>query len=245
MAKFSIITINYNNSIGLEKTMSSVFNQTFKDFEYIVIDGGSQDGSKELIEKNASRISKWISEKDSGIYNAQNKGAKIATGEYCLFLNSGDYFADNLVLQKVSEAGLSEDFVYGDLLLENNHGQIEKAFSPDKLNVHHFMISTLWHPCTFIRREVFVKYGYYKENYKITADYEFFIRTILKHKLKYKHLSLFVAVFNTGGIGSTDTNRKLQEKEREQSWLENYSPLTYSWFKFKTKLKRYKEAKLA
>lgn len=244
MAKFSIITINYNNAEGLKKTMDSVFNQTFHDFEYIVIDGGSNDGSKALIENNSSRITQWVSEKDTGIYNAQNKGAKLAKGDYCLFLNSGDYFADNDVLKTVSESGMTEDFIYGDLLLENEAGEVTKGISPDKLGVYHFMISTLWHPCTFIKRDVFLKYGYYKENYKITGDYEFFIRTILKNKLKYKHVNRFVSVFNTGGIGSTDTNRQLQEKEREQSWLENYSPLTYGWFKFRTKMKRYKEAKL-
>jgi len=225
--------------------MNSVFNQTFKDVEYIIVDGGSNDGSKELIERNASRITKWVSEKDSGIYNAQNKGAKLATGDYCLFLNSGDYFADENVLHKVTSSMGNEDFIFGDLLLENSNLEIEQGISPNKLGVYHFMISTLWHPCTFIKREVFVKYGYYKENYKITGDYEFFIRTILKHKLKYKHIKEFITVFNTGGIGSTDTNRQLQEKEREQSWLDNYSPLTYSWFKFKTKVKRYKEAKLS
>lgn len=245
MPKFSIITINYNNCEGLQKTMDSVFNQTFHDFEYIVIDGGSNDGSKELIESNSSRITKWISEKDTGIYNAQNKGAKLATGEYCLFLNSGDYLADNDVLKKVSKNIMTEDFIYGDLLLESEAGEVTKGISPDRLGVYHFMISTLWHPCTFIKRDVFLKYGYYKESYKITGDYEFFIRTILKNKLKYKHIHAYVTVFNTSGIGSADVNRKLQEEEREQSWLENYSPLSYSWFKFRTKIKRYKEAKLS
>ena len=88
----SIITINFNDKIGLQRTFDSVFAQDFNDFEYIVIDGGSNDGSKELIEENTDKISYWISEPDKGIYNAMNKGIKVANGEYLLFLNSGDKF---------------------------------------------------------------------------------------------------------------------------------------------------------
>src|SRR5690606_22317295 len=100
MFKLSIVTINLNNLVGLQKTMQSVFNQTFTDYEYIVIDGGSTDGSKEYIEKHTNKLVYWVSEKDGGVYEAMNKGIIKATGEYCNFLNSGDYFWNNSVLEK-------------------------------------------------------------------------------------------------------------------------------------------------
>jgi glycosyltransferase involved in cell wall biosynthesis len=237
MPLISIITINYNNAPGLKKTIDSVASQTFKDIEYIVIDGGSTDGSADVT-RNANGISYWVSEKDNGIYDAQNKGARQAKGKYCLFLNSGDHLAEKDTLEKVIKAGLNKDIVYGDLLIEEVNGKLSEGISPDKLDSYHFMVSTLWHPCTFIKRDLFEKYGYYKVNYKITADYEFFIRTILKNKVSYKHIDQFITVFNTGGIGSSDKHRELQEKEREQSWLDNFSKLKYNWFRSKTKWKR-------
>ena len=101
MSKISIITINYNDLKGLQKTFNSVVNQSNKDFEYIVIDGGSSDGGKEFLEQNSDKLAYWISEKDSGVYNAMNKGIKAAKGEYLLFLNSGDFLVDDNVIEKV------------------------------------------------------------------------------------------------------------------------------------------------
>src|SRR5215213_3812369 len=100
MPQFSIISINLNNAEGLQKTFDSVFNQTFTDFEYIIIDGGSSDGSEEIIKENADKFSYWVSEKDDGIYDAMNKGIAKATGDYLLFLNSGDHLLDSSILQK-------------------------------------------------------------------------------------------------------------------------------------------------
>ena len=98
--KLSIITINYNNLAGLQKTIESVVSQTFRDFEWIVIDGGSVDGSRELIERYANSFSYWVSEPDKGIYNAMNKGIVVAKGDYLLFLNSGDWLCDEMALER-------------------------------------------------------------------------------------------------------------------------------------------------
>ena len=115
MAKISIITINYNDKIGLDKTINSIVNQMYTDFEFLIIDGGSTDGSTAVIEQNASKINYWISEKDSGVYNAQNKGIKAATGEFVIFMNSGDTFVDNHVLANVAGDLTNEfDIYYGD-----------------------------------------------------------------------------------------------------------------------------------
>ena len=101
MPKLSIITVNLNKAKGLQKTIESVIFQTFTDYEYIIIDGGSTDGSKQIIEQYADKITYWVSEPDSGIYNGMNKGIKVAKGEYCLFLNSEDYLLSNEILQNV------------------------------------------------------------------------------------------------------------------------------------------------
>ena len=119
----SVITINFNERVGLERTFESVFNQTFQDFEYIVIDGGSNDGSKELIEENTEKISYWISEPDKGIYNAMNKGISVAKGDYLLFLNSGDILYKNDVLsvskiEQITDKQVNLVLDDGDVLLE-------------------------------------------------------------------------------------------------------------------------------
>ena len=109
LPKLSIITVNLNNKAGLQKTIESVFSQTFTDYEYLVIDGGSEDGSKELIKKYENKFVYWVSEKDKGIFNAMNKGILKASGEYLLFLNSGDYFYDSAVLDDVFDKAASTD----------------------------------------------------------------------------------------------------------------------------------------
>src|SRR5688500_2837476 len=117
MPKLSIITINLNNISGLIKNFDSVFEQTFKDLEYIIIDGGSTDGSKEIIEKNAAKFSYSVSEKDKGIYNAMNKGIVKEKGEYIYFLNSGDYLVNNEVIDKVFHETEDKDIIYGDVIV--------------------------------------------------------------------------------------------------------------------------------
>src|SRR6478735_1115877 len=114
--QLSIITINYNNLQGLQKTIESVVSQSFKDFEYIIIDGGSTDGSKVLIEKYSESITYWVSEKDNGIYPAMNKGIQVANGEYLLFLNSGDWFYENTTLSMAIPMLRPFDIVYGNTM---------------------------------------------------------------------------------------------------------------------------------
>ena len=119
--RLSIITVNYNNKDGLQKTIDSVISQTFKDFEWIVIDGGSTDGSRELIEKNKNYFSFWCSEHDKGVYNAMNKGIVHAKGEYLNFMNSGDCFVSNKVLEKIFSNDYTNDILYGNVVTFKNN----------------------------------------------------------------------------------------------------------------------------
>ena len=239
----SIITVNLNNAEGLKRTMESIRMQSYTDFEWIVIDGGSTDGSKEFIEKNQSEIESWISEKDTGIYNAQNKGIQRAKGEYCLFLNSGDLLADKNVLKEVSAYLKEVDILYGDLITLDAKGARTFLKSPEKADVSCFMLSTIWHPTAFIKRSLFGKIGPYREEFKVAGDYEFFIRAILKNSASTKHISFPIAVFDLGGISNNPSAGELQSLERKKSWELNFSPLVINVFENYTRLLRSSEYK--
>ena len=152
LPKLSIITINYNNTRGLEKTLSSVWNdQTYSNFEHIVIDGGSTDGSVDVIKKYADKLTYWVSEPDKGIYNAMNKGILKAKGEYLLFLNSGDYLC-NEALSEIFSENFSEDIVYGNftLLCKNGEKKI-KTFS-EQVDYNLLYLESIGHQSTLIKR---------------------------------------------------------------------------------------------
>lgn len=211
MKKLSIITINYNNANGLSKTIRSLIKQTFHEYEYIVIDGGSNDGSKHIIEGNQKYISYWCSEKDSGIYNAMNKGILKATGEYLLFLNSGDFLHDSAVLEDVFPLLSGEDIVYGDLLFRSEEGKDEVFVYPDNLSVDYFLERSLGHPSSFIKRDLFRK-DLYSESLKIVSDWEFFIKKIVLEGVTYKHLHRTVSIFDMGGISSQSSDLCNEER---------------------------------
>jgi glycosyltransferase involved in cell wall biosynthesis len=201
----SIITVNYNNKSGLEKTLSSVFNQTFKEFEYIVIDGGSTDGSTELLKSNNHRINYWVSEKDSGIYNAMNKGIARAKGEYLLFLNSGDYLCNESVLYEVFSEVPTHDIVYGNIIWVENDKYTNGIF-PDKLTFNYFTNYSLPHQGSFIHKKLFGTVGLYDERYKIISDWIFFLLAVYKFNCSYKHIDIMITVCSRDGLSCDPVN---------------------------------------
>ena len=146
--KLSIITVNYNNKAGLQKTIDSVVAQTWRDFEWIIIDGGSTDGSKELIEQYQQHFAFWCSEPDKGVYNAMNKGIDKAQGVYLLFLNSGDVLYDEHVLQNVDDLHLDSDIISGQVERMDNH-QLLRVYDNNILK--QLFYSTLNHQGTLLR----------------------------------------------------------------------------------------------
>ena len=215
MAKVSIITINLNNAVGLAKTIKSIVTQNFIDYEYIVIDGGSSDGSLGIIKDYENRLSYWSSEPDNGIYNAMNKGIKIATSEYCLFLNSGDFLVNSNVLSNVFSNYEDVDILYGDLILQNSIGQRLQKF-PDELTFYWLYSEFLGHASTHIKRSLFEKIGYYNENYKIVSDWEFFLISLAKYNCSSQHISFPISVLEEGGISNNVNCGQLVINEREQ-----------------------------
>ena len=211
--KLSVITICLNDLDGLRKTVNSVTAQTFRDFEYIVVDGGSKDGSVDFLGKLGNKV-RFISEKDTGIYNAMNKGIAMATGEYCLFLNSGDYLVNDDVLMSVFLQNKNSDIFYGNMIIENENGTRRFGKMPKELSFVHMIADTLWHPVSFIRKSLFEKYGRYDESLKIVADYDFFLKVICINKVSTSYLNFPVAVFNLKGFSSLPENKKLLHEER-------------------------------
>lgn len=211
--KISIITINFNNSEGLEKTIQSVAKQIYNNIEYLIIDGGSVDNSSAIAKSYEDKISYFISEPDNGIYHAMNKGIKQSTGDYLLFLNSGDQLIDELVIQKVIESGLIEDLVYGNLLFLDNKKEWTWSFS-DILTFEHFYQSTIPHPSTFIKKQLFEKVGYYDENLKIVSDWKFFILATARFNCTYKHIPMIITAYTFDGISSRPENLKAIDIER-------------------------------
>lgn len=220
--KLSIITINYNNRIGLLKTIESIRSQSFIEFEWIIIDGGSTDGSKDLIEENHQLLAFWCSERDNGIYNAMNKGIARATGEYIHFLNSGDTLYSSDVYRQILPRLEGEDIVYGNIS-KKDHGKImiDRGFHSNHITCYQMISGTIFHPAAFIKKELFSSVGKYDENLKIVSDWKFFFEAIVLHKSSVKYVNITVANFDTEGISSSN---KEKNKEERKNVIESLLP---------------------
>lgn len=228
--KYSIITINFNNCEGLRKTIESVIHQTFSDYEYIIIDGGSTDGSVEVIKHYADKITYWVSEPDKGIYNAMNKGILKAKGEYLNFMNSGDYFYNNEVLMKV------EPFLMADIIQGRLYNKATQKFTQiyfNKITMRFFYEAAFDHQACFFNKNLFNN-SLYNENYKIASDWLFCIKKIIFENKKVKIIPIKVAYFEGGGISSVNTRLNMEEREKALNSL--LPPLIlsdYEYFKGK------------
>ena len=211
----SIITINRNNAVGLKKTLESVASQTCRDFEHIIIDGASTDSSVDVINDYVAstagkNVSYWISEPDSGVYNAMNKGIKKATGNYCLFLNSGDSLYTKDVIQKVLPySEQSMPFICGKLKFDTG----EIVFIDRKLTLYSFYHFFIPHQSIFIQRNLFDIYGLYDENLKIISDHVFFYKTMIKNHVPYLNLDEIISIYDTKGISTTASEQSYIEYE--------------------------------
>ncbi|NDV78789.1 glycosyltransferase family 2 protein [Dysgonomonas sp. 511] len=203
--KLSIITINLNNKEGLQKTIESVVEQTFADYEFIIIDGLSADGSVELIKEYGDKISYWVSEKDTGIYNAQNKGIKQAKGEYLYFLNSGDALYENNTLEKIFAGDPHDPFICGSFYMETG-GQLEADTSYKgrdwQFSIYELFAGFLCHQAFFIHADNFKKYGLYDESFRVVADWKLFFQAIAIDHLPVKYVDTFIVIYNMEGFST-------------------------------------------
>lgn len=237
--KLSIVTINYNDAVGLAKTLNSVASQIvdctshgllqIEDFqlEHIIVDGGSTDGSVEVV--NNYRLSvngryevKWVSEKDRGVYNAMNKGIKMASGEYIQILNAGDILASSDVLAKergkMEEVRMTDgaypEIMYGNMIRQRADGIIEGKSGDVPYSLLNYFTGTLNHDCCWIKRSLFDEYGLYDESLKIVSDWKWFLQAIGLGHVKPVYVDIDMTIFDTTGI--SEKNLALRNQERRQ-----------------------------
>lgn len=209
--KISIITVSLNSLATIEDTFKSVLSQNHPDIEYLVVDGGSSDGTLEIINIYADRIDHVVSEPDQGIYDAMNKGVKLATGDIIGILNADDIYANSDVLVNVANVfqGNDSDVVFGDLVFVKRHdlNSITRYYSSKIF--HPWRLKFGWmppHPATFIRKSVYDKVGLYSLDYKIAADYEMFVRLLLVWKFSFFRIPQVLVKMRLGGASTRGLN---------------------------------------
>lgn len=227
--KVSLITVTYNSDKTLRDTINSVLAQTYEDIEYIVVDGLSKDKTVDIIREYEPQFAgrmKWISEKDSGLYDAMNKGIRMATGDVVGILNSDDFFTSNDVIEKVV-AGFTKDTdaVYGDIHFVNpdNLQRCVRYYSSKIFKRSLMKMGFIpAHPSFYCRKECFEKFGYYKTDYKIAADFDLLLRFIYVHQIRIKYLPVDMVTMRLGGA-STDgwKSRLVMMNEHFRSFKEN------------------------
>lgn len=216
----TIITINYNNHVGLYQTIKSVVEQTYRNVEFVIIDGGSDDGSVDIIEQFKNHISYWVSEKDNGIYHAMNKGVSHAHGTYCIFMNSGDCFYNPEVLVNLVNSSSSEDIIVGKVSID----EYDHTISPpprDGVTLYHLYSGAVPHQGSFIKTELLRKYPY-DENLKISSDWKFFVQTLILDNCSIRFLDTFVSRYDMNGISSL--NPELMRKEKDEILMNLFPP---------------------
>ena len=230
MIKISLITVTFNSDKTLKSTFDSTLKQSYKNIEYIVIDGGSKDNTINLIKEYVSKFQeiKWISEPDKGIYDAMNKGIRMATGEIIGILNSDDFFTSDDILQQISEVfekNSNVDAVYGDIHFVNpeNLKKSVRYYSSKvfKRSLMRFGFMPA-HPSFYMRKTCFEKYGNYKTDYKIAADFEYLLRVIFKHKIRTQYIPIDMVTMRTGGASTSGLKSHLRiMKEHLRAFREN------------------------
>lgn len=231
----SIITINYNNAAGLAKTLQSVLAQTFVEFEHIIVDGASTDDSVQQIRHYEQQavakgiLVRWVSEPDKGIYNAMNKGIRMTTGEYIQILNSGDILAGSYVtahmLQALRNAQMPP-ILYGNMIKQDAQCRVIGKSKEVPYSLLNYFVSTMNHDCCYIRKDLFLKYGYYDEQLRIVSDWKWFLLAIGLGDVRPVYTDIDVTVFDASGI--SESNLSLRQEERARVLKEVLPPAVWN-----------------
>lgn len=232
--KLSIITINRNNAEGLRKTMESVLSQTCRDFEYIIVDGASTDESVDTIKSmvpeqnmNVNGVSvHWISEPDTGIYNAMNKGVKMSMGDYSLMLNSGDYLVNDNVVATILPELIEIDIIQGNVVIDKNgKSLICRGYGNSNISFLEVHGGQFLHQASFCKRDLFDRFGYFDESYKYVSDTIFFIKTLGYGGATFRYVDVNVAYFDMTGFSySKDPKVISQHRLEEHSMQQTLFP---------------------
>jgi glycosyltransferase involved in cell wall biosynthesis len=246
---FSIITINLNNSKGLLNTLSSVSTQKFTDYEHIIIDGFSTDESVIILNSINNHNCTWISEKDSGIYDAMNKGISLASSNRLLFLNSGDLIVNNNKFNEFISLDCDYDLVYSNVLKVNKDGLVTESKFPDILSLDYMICYGLPHQATIINKSLFDKIGFYNEKYKIISDWVFFMEALFFYNASYKYIDVTAINFDSYGISNqTKYLTKIISEQidyismrfpKKLELYKNNSPYVKKYFRIMPRWKKY------
>ncbi len=210
--KISVITVTFNSLPALQRTARSVACQDFADYEYIVVDGASEDGTRDYLDRQESGITRWVSESDHGIYEAMNKGVRMATGDFCLFLNAGDTFITSHTLSDIVPCLDDADIILGNEVLVNENGKM-CGFTPSRgcFTLRHLLTSSVCHQASFIRRRVLLEHPY-DESLKLVSDWKFILERYLEGRVIMKTVDIDICFFYAGG--RTDKNPDIGRSER-------------------------------
>ncbi|HCI56301.1 MAG TPA: glycosyltransferase family 2 protein [Bacteroidales bacterium] len=245
--KISIITVCHNSVKTIRDTIESVLKQTYRDIEYIIIDGNSCDGTVELVNSYSDRIDKFISEPDSGMYNALNKGIKLASGDVIGILNSDDFLYNEHVIRRIADEfdRYGTDSVIGDVIFvrPDNFDKIVRYYSSAGFTPEKFKYGIMpAHPAFYVKRKCYEKYGLYKEDYRIGSDFDLLLRFLLIHKITYRYLELPFVTMRTGGksnksffsniIINKEIARACRENGVKTNYFKIYSKYFYKVFEF-------------
>lgn len=241
----SIITISYNSVNTISDTLKSIESQTMQDFEYIIVDGGSTDGTLEII-KNYSRVDKVISEPDNGIYDAFNKGINNSTGDIIGFLNSDDVFYDQNSLKIINDSfDENIDCVFGDLIYKDSYGKIKRVWKGSPFKKGAFKRSWMpAHPTFYCKKEIYRKYELYNDSYIIAGDFELMLRFFEKYNIKSNYIPKTLVSMRTGGISNQSIKNKFRIVSEEfRAFKENKIELNKAMYLL-SKISKIKELKI-
>ena len=235
-ARLSIITICFNEADSIEKTLKSVTNQTFNDYEWIVVDGGSTDGTIDILERYRTKFITFFSGNDAGIYNAMNKAIALATGEYLFFLNGGDYLFNRETLAQIFSHQLLADFVYGDIsIIGENRSRLFSM--PPKITPEFLYRKTIPHQSTFTKKTLFERAGMYDEQYLIVADYEFILRSMHYYNATFQYVPVIFSCYTDDGVSSDSVKREKEKKLVHKQYYSFFQRIVLK-HKIKTKLSK-------
>lgn len=239
--KVSIITVSFNSKDTIIDTIESVLNQNYKNIEHIIVDGGSTDGTVDILQSYKSKISKYISEKDDGIYDAMNKGIRMALGDIIGILNSDDVFYSKEIVATIANEFTANniDAVYGDVqFVDFEKNKVVRYYSSKNFKPKHFKHGRMpAHPSFYARRKLFEKYGIYKTDYKIAADFELLLRFMVVHNIKTRYLNIPMVSMQKGGVSNANIlsnfllNKEIMRACRENGIKTNYLRIYSKYFK--------------
>ena len=224
MKKMSIITAVLNGREYIERALDSVYGQSYPAVEHVVIDGGSVDGTVDILKKHHDRLGFFVSEPDTGIYNAMNKGIRAATGDILFFLNADDQLCDPYVIDEVVlffDQNPSLDIVYGNIVWDLGEQMFQEK-QPSVITRELLARRTVFHQTVFAKKKVFESIGGFSEHYKVVGDYEWFLRVFLKHRFTYAYYDRDMAIVSTNGISNFTKweNERLSAMKRYFNYYE-------------------------